>query len=377
MSPREGADDLLIVAGEASGDKHAADLLEILRLRRPALRPFGLGGDRLAAAGLERLADSSEISVVGITEVLKVLPRARQIFDQLLAEVDRRGARTALLVDFPDFNLRLAKALNKRGVRVVYYVSPQVWAWRRGRIKTIERVVDQMLVLFPFEQEFYRDHGVAAIHVGHPVVDQVPEVARPQRAPSAACRICLLPGSRRGEIRKHLAVMGEAAVLLAGEMKLEVSWIVASEIDPDEFAGLLPPELAVEQVTADRFEVIAGADLALCASGTATLEVGLLATPMIVIYRVSRLTGWLGRALIRLPFISLVNLVFGRLLVPELLQGDANAAGIASCAGELLRDRERLQTISRELATLRGRLGAGGASERAAEVVDGELERTG
>src|SRR5690242_259773 len=211
MSP--GGNELLVVAGEASGDLHGARLISELRLLVPDLEPFGLGGDEMRAAGLDALAHSSEISVVGITEVLKVLPRARQIFADLLRAVDRRRPRLAVLIDFPDFNLRLAKELEERGVEVVYYISPQVWAWRRGRVKSIAKVVDRMLVLFPFEVDFYREHEVDVVHVGHPLVDEVPVLPQvwdrgePKGEPY---RVAILPGSRVSEIEALLPVMLEA-----------------------------------------------------------------------------------------------------------------------------------------------------------------------
>lgn len=375
MSQPRGPEELLVVAGEASGDAHAAGVLSELLARRPGVRPFGMGGERCAAAGLERLADSAEISVVGITEVWRVLPRARQIFRRLLDEVERRGARTALLVDFAEFNLRLAKALKRRGVRVVYYVSPQIWAWRRGRVKTIARVVDRMLVLFPFEEAFYREHGVEVTHVGHPLVDQVPELERPPRGPRR--RICLLPGSRASEIRHHLPVMARAAQLMAEEAGVEVSWIVAAGLDLAAFSSLLPPGLDLEIVRDGRFEAIAASDLALCASGTATLEVGLLGTPMVVVYKVSRLTSWIGRVLVRLRDISLVNLVLGRAVVPEVLQGAATAARIRDVAMSLLDDPRRLHNMTRDLAGLRSSLGSPGAGLRAARVVESVLDEGG
>ena len=197
----ESGSPILIVAGETSGDHHAAEVLAELTRRRPAVRPFGLGGPALAAAGLERVAASDEISVVGITEVARVLGRARRIFRRLLEEVDRRQARVALLVDFPDFNLRLARQLARRCLTIVYYVSPQVWAWRRGRVRSIGELVDRLLVLFPFEVDFYRRHGVEAVHVGHPILDQVPARAALEPAPRQAdLELVLLPGSRRSEI---------------------------------------------------------------------------------------------------------------------------------------------------------------------------------
>ncbi|MDP9121722.1 MAG: lipid-A-disaccharide synthase, partial [Acidobacteriota bacterium] len=228
------AGELLVVAGEASGDLHGARLLSELRGLMPGLRAFGLGGQELRAAGLETLADSGEVAVVGITEVLKVLPRIRQVFAEILREVDRRRPRAALLVDFPDFNLRLAGELKRRGVPVVYYISPQVWAWRRGRVKTIARRVDRMLVLFPFEVEFYRQTGVAAVHVGHPLVDEVPrlpgawEDGAPQ--PPEPYRIALLPGSRSSEIASLLPALLGAVRLLAAQLPIEVRLIKAPTV---------------------------------------------------------------------------------------------------------------------------------------------------
>jgi len=201
------APELLVVAGEASGDLHGARLIAELRQRVPGLTTFGLGGDEMRAAGLEAVAHSSEISVVGITEVLKVLPRAREIFAGLLREVDRRRPALAVLVDFPDFNLRLAKELKTRNVEVVYYISPQVWAWRRGRVKKIARLVDRMLVLFPFEVDFYRGHGIQVVHVGHPLVDEVPVLPQGwDRGEPAGepYRVALLPGSRTSEVEALL-----------------------------------------------------------------------------------------------------------------------------------------------------------------------------
>src|SRR6185503_19311623 len=201
---------LLVVAGEASGDMHAARLLTELKRVRPDLRPFGMAGEESARAGVELLAESREVAVVGITEVLRVLPRAREVFDLLVAEAARRRPPVALLVDFPEFNLRLVKKLKRLGVRIAYYVSPQVWAWRRGRVRMISRWVDRMLVLFPFEAEFYDSHGVKVEHVGHPLVDEVPELPQVWDAPHSAegpRRLALLPGSRQSEVEKLLPVM--------------------------------------------------------------------------------------------------------------------------------------------------------------------------
>lgn len=375
---------VLIVAGEASGDLHGARLLSELQSRLPGLRAFGLGGDQLQAAGLDAVAHSSEISVVGITEVWKILPRARQIFADLVAEVERRRPALAVLIDFPDFNLRLARALAERDVRVVYYISPQVWAWRRSRIHTIARLVERVLVLFPFEAEFYRGAGVEVVHVGHPLVDEVPEIPNVwEREGSGAAagppesgpyRIALLPGSRRSEVAALLPGMLEAVRLLARELPVEATVIQAPTI-PDELIAepIALAGLPVSVVSEERFAAIADSHLALCASGTATLEVGLLGTPMIVVYRLAAGTYLLARLLVRLPNVALVNLVLGRRVVPELIQGDARPENLAREAARLLADRPALAEMRRSLAELRGRLGESGASARAADEIAGML----
>jgi lipid-A-disaccharide synthase len=404
-----GGEQLLVVAGETSGDLHGARLLAELRLLVPGLTAFGLGGPELRAAGLEAVADSSEVAVVGVVEVLKVLPRIRQVFGALLAEVDRRRPRAAVLIDFPDFNLRLAGRLARRGVSVIYYISPQVWAWRRGRVRTIARRVDLMLVLFPFEVDFYRRSGVPAVHVGHPLVDEVPRLPSAWDRGLAAgepYRLALLPGSRRGEVEALLPVMLQAAARLAAELPVAVSLIRAPGIpeamlaahveafrrrgaggaeggggargerdggrDGGGTAGLALP---VRVVSEDRFGAIADSHLALCASGTATLEVGLLGTPMVVLYRLARWSYVLAKLLVRLPNFAMVNLVLGREVVPELLQDEAEPERIATEALRLLVDGEARARVRAGLAELRPRLGEGGASARAARQVAEVLAR--
>jgi lipid-A-disaccharide synthase len=367
------APELLVVAGEASGDLHGARLISELRRRLPGLATFGLGGDEMRSAGLEAVAHSSEISVVGLTEALKVLPRARKVFASLLREVDRRRPAAAVLIDFPEFNLRLARELKRRGLGVVYYISPQVWAWRRGRIKTIARLVDRMLVLFPFEADLYREHGVDVLHVGHPLVDEVP--ALPQAwdqgdAEEGPYRVALLPGSRVSEVEALLPTLLAAVQRLAAELPIEARIIQAPTISRDlleehvEVSGL-----PVRIVSEDRFAAIASSHLALCASGTATLEVGLLGTPMVMVYRLASWTYLLGKLLVRLPDVSLVNLVLGRRIVPELIQGDASPGRVAAEAARLLTDAAARNEMRQALAELRGRLGEGGASGRAAAAV--------
>ncbi len=376
-----GANDLLIVAGEASGDLHGARLLAELKQLVPEVEAFGLGGDELAAAGLDAVAHSSEIAVVGITEALKILRRARQIFDELLAEVDRREARFAVLIDSPDFNLRLAKKLKARGVRVIYYISPQVWAWRRRRIHAIRKLVDKMLVVFPFEEGFYRRHGVDATFVGHPLVDEVPRLPHVwdgEVGEDGPFEVALLPGSRNSEIERMLPVVLQAAERLAGRLPIRVSLIRAPTIPRRQLdAALAAAAVEVEVISEDRFGALASSHLALCAAGTATVEVGLLGTPMVVLYKLSAWTYALAKRLADSPYASMVNLLLEREAVPELIQHGAEPEKICRQAMELLTDRERIRAMRRDLGRLRECLGQPGASRRAAREVDRCLRAVG
>lgn len=382
---------VLISAGEASGDCHAARLMEAVSRqsnRRRPVRFFGLGGEAMVAAGLEQVARSDEVAVVGIAEVLRELPRIRRVFGRLLQAAKQRQPELAVLVDFPDFNLRLARRLHRRGVPVLYYVSPQVWAWRRRRVETIARLVDRMLVLFPFEVDVYRGHELEVEHVGHPLVDDVPElrsVWERERSLPERPLLALLPGSRNSEVRRILPPMlGAAATLVASggqggpphaapQVRLILAPTVSAELVDRVIAESPLDGLDLDIVRSDRFAAVAGSHLALCASGTATLEVGLLGTPMVVVYRVSPLTGFIGRWLVDLPFVSLVNLVLGRRVVPELLQREAREEQMASASRELLSSRVRIDRMRAALLELRPALGESGASERAARSLLDQL----
>ncbi|MEM8960085.1 MAG: lipid-A-disaccharide synthase [Acidobacteriota bacterium] len=373
--------NLLIVAGEASGDLHGARLLSALKRRRPDLAAFGLGGRELEDVGLEPVADVSEITVVGLVEVLRILERAKQILATVLEEVDRRQVSGAVLIDFSGFNLRLAQRLHERGIPIVYFVSPQVWAWRKNRVKTIARTVSRMLVLFPFEEAFYREHGVQAEHVGHPLVDEVPQlpqawdIAPPDGRP---LEVSLLPGSRNGEVRSLLPVMLDAVGRMAATGSIKVNLIEAPSVDGTIFDELLADFDAteVERVRDDRFRRIADSHLALCASGTATLEVGLLTTPMLVLYRLAPWTYWIARTMVRLPHVCMVNLVLDERVVPELIQGQANGRHVAEVATALVNDREAVRTMRTRLSELRPALGDGGSVERAATATLTVFEET-
>ena len=335
----------------------------------------------MRAAGLRAVADARDIAVVGITEALRVLPRAREIFAMLLDETERERADLAVLVDSPEFNLRLAKRLKEMGVPVVYYVSPQVWAWRAQRVRQIARTVRRMLVLFPFEVDFYRSYGVEVEHVGHPLVDEVPVLPQAWDVDRTGTRrLVLLPGSRRSEIAALLPLMMEAAAMVRrATPRCEVKLILAPTLEhADVEPYLRRGGMEIEVVRHDRHREIADSHLALCASGTATLEVGLLGTPMIVLYRVGWITSVLARLLVRVPHIALVNLVLGEEVAPELVQQQARPQPVAALASRLLADPRAISAMRANLARLRPALGERGASRRAADAVLrvlGECER--
>jgi lipid-A-disaccharide synthase len=360
---------ILISAGEASGEMYGAELLRALRRRVPDVKAFGVGGDRMRAAGFEAVVESRDIAVVGLAEVVSHLPSIYGHFKRLLREVDARRPDVAVLIDFPDFNFRLAKQLHRRGIPVVYYISPQLWAWRKGRIKLVQKYVTRMLVIFPFEEEFYRKHGVEAQFVGHPLGEVVRNDGLPDSGNES---IALLPGSRRKEVLMNLPTILEAAAILnSGGRQLVLP--VASTLDRDWISQLLRthPGLKILLVDDARF-ALANSRAAIVASGTATVEAAVIGTPFVMVYRVSPLTWALGRRLVNVPFFSMVNLIAGREVVPELVQQDFTPQNVATRVQEILEDGPKRQAMIAGLAEVKAKLregAAGAASERAADAV--------
>lgn len=371
------APQILVVTGEASGDAHAAELVAALQARRPDFRFFGMGGSKLAARGVELLYGAHEVSVMGITEVLPKIPRILQVLRGIAAAAAERRPACAILVDIPDFNLRLAARLKALGIPVAYYVSPMIWAWRRGRVKTIRKLVDRMLCILPFEEAFYRDSGVDARYVGSPVVEQVPSPASTttfrQRLglPMEAPMLALLPGSRMSEIRRLLPTMVSAAKQLSAERPgLQIVVPVAPTIPREEITSRFEGSgLSPRLVDGHAPEVVGASDAAIVASGTAVLEAGLMQRPLVVVYRVSLITYLVGRLMLKVAHVALVNLLAGRRLVPELLQGDMTPERIAAEIRRVWAPGPPREEMLRGLEEVRGRLGGPGAAERAAEAV--------
>ncbi len=378
MSP-----SVMICAGEASSDLHACDVISALRRRAPDVALFGMGGPGMRALGFEAAVRAEEVSVAGLTEVFWALPRLWGCLRRLERLAAARRPVAALLLDLPDFNLRLARRLKRLGIRVVYYISPQVWAWRQGRVKQIRAYVDAMLVILPFEEDFYRRRGIAARFVGHPLVQQH------GRAPDAAARkaareglqlgaelcVAVLPGSRHKELQRHLPTMLAAMQQLHQRLQrpIQVLLPVAPTLDWEAVQRLLPPAVAglsLRRLRGQACEALLAADVAVVCSGTATLQAALMGRPMVVVYKVSALTFVLLRLLVRLPHVALVNLIAGRRLVPELLQGNFTAAKVVNQLQALLPGsglrHARLQT---QLLQLRTQLGAQPTAELVAAAV--------
>jgi lipid-A-disaccharide synthase len=375
MERRAVADfEVLVVAGEASGDQHAAYAVRALRALVPGVRCFGMGGPKLEAAGLECLYRSSEISVMGVTEVLPKLARILSVMNGLERAARARRPAVALLVDAPDFNLRLAARLKVLGVKVAYYVSPMVWAWRPGRVKTIAKVVDRLLCILPFEPKFYEGSGVAAQYVGSPVLEQLPPAA-----PAEAFRqalglsparpvLALLPGSRRSELARLLPTMAQVArQMAAAHPGLHVVVPVAPGLSRAPIAAQLEG-LAPTLLDGQAPEAVGASTVALVASGTATLEAGLMGRPFVSIYRVTPTSYAIGKALVKVPFFTLVNLLVGRAVVPELLQGDVTPARVFAALQSLWEGPAR-EACLEGLGALRAVLGPARASHAVAEAV--------
>jgi lipid-A-disaccharide synthase len=371
------AERILIVAGEASADLHAARVLTALKTLRPGLEAFGVGGPRLREAGLETLYRAEEISVMGIAEVLPRLPRIWSILRGLRRAAEARRPRVALLVDLPDFNLRLASKLKALGVKVVYYISPTIWAWRRGRARQIAKVVDRMLCILPFEPKAYEGTGVSVRFVGHPFAER-PAPAAPERYRSALglppdrLTVAIVPGSRSSELRRLFAPMLDAAERIrARHPDAQFVVPVAPTLARNALAPYLDshPGLSVTLVDGRTDEVVGASDAALVKSGTSTLEAGLMLRPMVVVYKLSWLSYLVGRLLVRLTWFSLVNLLVDRSVVPELLQGEATPERMAAELEAVLDEGPARQKQLAGLAEVRAALGAPGAPERVAHEV--------
>ncbi|HUP44107.1 MAG TPA: lipid-A-disaccharide synthase [Thermoanaerobaculia bacterium] len=359
---------IAVVAGEASGDLHAAGVMRELKALDPDLRIFGIGGELLRREGMELLYHARDLGFVGLFNVLTHIGMFRRVFRSFIARLEAERPDAVLLVDYPGFNLRVARRASELGLPVIYFISPQVWAWHRRRVHQIARYVDHMLVILPFEEDFYRQHNVRVTYVGHPLIDQIAGVGRPERR-DGRVRIALLPGSRRREVDDVLPAMLEAVGILRRERDLDPFIVQAPTIGHGHIEKLVSASGEhVPILPHDRGEALAAADIAISSSGTATLESAVLGTPVVVMYRLGRLTYEVARRLVRLPYFSLVNIVAGRKVVPELVQDEVTGENIAAAVRELLAP-QRYEQARADMLEVRRKLGEHGASRRAAEAI--------
>ena len=381
---------ILISAGEASGEMYGAELCEALRRRNSSATFFGAGGESMRAAGCEIVVDAKDLAVVGITEIVSHLPKILGLYKKLIRAAVEKKPAVAVVIDSPAFNWRVARQMRKRGIPVVYYVCPQFWAWRQGRVRLLRKYVDKALVIFPFEEKFYRDRGVDATFVGHPLADlPAPKITRAEYArehgvDAAKPWITLMPGSRRKEVRMNLPTILEAAERLGSGYQFLLP--VAKTLESGFLRELMARNSAPETQPAaslrrgpdihlvpEALPALHHSRAGIIASGTATVEAAIMGTPFVMVYRVSALTYALGRPRVKLSHFAMVNLIAGEGVVPELVQSEFTAANIVAELGKIIPDGEPRTRMIRQLAHVKEKLkqGSGNAppAERAAEVI--------
>ena len=367
----------MVISGEASGDLHGGNVVQRLKLLQPDLEIIGTGGDILAAAGARLFYRVEDLAVIGFSEVLKVYKHIKAVFDDLVKKLDEEKPDAVLLVDYPAFNLKFAAEVKKRGIRVIFYIAPQVWAWKKNRIHKIKALVDELIVLFPFEVDFFKKEGMKTHCFGHPLLDIAkPSLNREEfiqkwQLHSTKKTISLLPGSRKNEIAKHLPLLSQTATLIAKESSdIQFVYPLAPTENSKTAASIFKqknPEITL--IESDTYNAIAHSDLALVTSGTATLETAILKTPLIVIYKTSLITYLIGKYLLRIKAIGLPNIVADKKIVPEDPHFNSPAK-MADLVKYYLNNKEAYDEIKQNLIDLRGQLGEEGAYQKTAVYIN-------
>ncbi|MFH1996946.1 MAG: lipid-A-disaccharide synthase [Candidatus Omnitrophota bacterium] len=379
MKPKK---KIFIVAGEPSGDFHASNLVRAIRERPPEIEFFGLGGKLMKEAGVETYFDIAELALMGVIEILLKIGTVQRIYRGILKKIDITRPDMVILVDYPGFNLKMAQALAKRGIPIVYFISPQLWAWGKWRISIIKRCVKKVVVFFKFEEALYRQHGIPVEFIGHPLIDAVhPSVEKSEMARRFSLNkkktVAVLPGSRTNEIRHLLPTILDACSIIMSEFP-EVQFLIskAGNLDRSIYDPILKQyDLDMRIVEGMVYDVMNAADFAIAVSGTVTLECAIIGTPMVIMYRANQFSWMIFRLVSNIRTVGLANIVAGRMIVPELIQSDATPEKIAATTLDYLRGDEKMAAAARDLAGIKGLLGAPGAYARAAESVLGELEK--
>jgi lipid-A-disaccharide synthase len=369
---------ILIIAGEASGDLHASGLIRELRKLNPEIEVFGIGGSKMKEVGVELVYDMERFTLIGFSEVLKRLNFFRKMMSAMVSCAEDRSPDLVILVDYPGFNLRLAQRLKKKGIPILYYISPQIWAWGGKRLGKIKKLVNKILVFFPFEEKIYNDAGVDVELIGHPLLELVrptlsqEEYRRRMNLGKNDILLGLLPGSRTQEVEKILPVMLQTCLLLKKRLKkLKVGVSLASTIDKDllkRIQNQFELEIILEKELT--YDLMHYSDLLLVTSGTATLESAIAQTPLLILYKTSFLNWILAKSMIRIPYIGLVNVVAGKKIVPEFIQFQAKPELLAGEAFDILSDRKKYEDIKVELNKVKHKLGQKGAYKKAAGIVN-------
>ena len=368
---------IMIIAGETSGDLQAAHLIKSLKSMNPNIEIFGVGGKQMKAAGAEIVYDIVDLAVVGFIEVLKHLGTFRNLFKKLLALLDARKPHAVILVDYPGFNLRFEKAVKEKNIPVIYYISPQIWAWGKKRILEIKKYIDKMIVVFGFEEELYKEAGVKVTFVGHPFLDLVKsewkreETIKRLHLNHSSVKIALMPGSRAKEVERHLPAMLKACEIIKENFP-DAEFILSKrkELDKSIYNKIVNRcSIKPHSIENRPYEIMEIADLVIVSSGSATLETAIMQKPMVIIYKTSIITWFLARNMIKIPDIGLVNVVAGKRIVPELIQFQASPKNIAEESLIILKDKIKQKEIKENLKEIKQKLGIHGAADRAAHLI--------
>ena len=371
---------MLIIAGEASGDLHGSELVRELKSIDKDIEIFGIGGDKMIEAGLKAEYHSNEMSFLGFIEVIKHLPFIRKVKRNLIDLVKKEGIKTAVLIDYPGFNLSIAKSFHDLGLKNIYYISPQIWAWGKGRIKKIKKIITRMIVFFPFEKKLYTDNNVNSDFVGHPLVRAIDnynfmtkeQLISKHNLDLNKDILLLLPGSRKQELNKILTPVLEASKKLAEELNLQVVIACADNVNKDYFD--VYTNYSFSLVKGDTYNLLKNSKFAIVKSGTSTLEAGIIGTPFIVVYKTNYFTYLIGKALIKINNIALANIVAEKTVVTELIQNDVNTENIFLITKDFLVNKQRYDSLKMELGKIKSKLKTeGNPSKKAAEIIYAEL----
>lgn len=367
---------LLIITGEVSGDLIGASLIRELKSLQPELIITGIGGDRMKSSGMNLIYHSDQMAILGFVEVIKHLPFIRQVRKKIIETVIQENIRCVVLIDYPGFNLNIAKKLKERGIKIIYYVSPQIWAWAKGRVKKVQRFVDKMLVVFPFEVEFYNNEKVNVEYVGHPLVERISQYNFFSKEDFFAKynldeekkTLLVMPGSREQEVKEIFPETIKAADMLAKKFDLQVVVAKSKNIDAKVFRDLSVSE-KFTLIEDHNYELMKYSYFGIIKSGTSTLEAGYFSLPMVVVYKTSSLTYLIGKQLIKLDKIGMVNILLDKMVVPELIQNEANSENIFNTTSKIISDEKIYQSIKHKLEFVKEKLGSGGASKKAAKTI--------